>query len=80
MSLAGVLGVTADTAPADLAERLRPMIEEKSGQTELVFKLRYDGRYTAYIRPNPYLKVRPDREFVAFINEVCGPEAVRFSR
>ncbi len=74
------VAVDAGTAPADLAERLRPMIEEKSGQAELVFELKYAGRYTAYIRPNPYLKVHPDREFVAFINEVCGPEAVRFSR
>ena len=74
------VAVDAGTAPADLAERLRPMIEGKSGQAELVFELRYDGRYTAFIRPNPYLKVHPDREFVAFINEACGPEAVRFSR
>lgn len=73
------VAIDAQDAPKDLAERLRPMIEEKTGDAELVFELRYSGRYTAFIRPNPYLKVRPDREFVHFLEEICGRDAVRFS-
>ena len=73
------VAIDAQHAPKDLAERLRPIIEEKTGDAELVFELRYSGRYTAFIRPNPYLKVRPDREFVDFLEGVCGHDAVRFS-
>lgn len=74
------VAIDALRAPADLAERLLPMIERKTGQAEIVFELRYPDRYTAFVRPNPYLKVRPDREFVNFIEEICGPDTVRCSR
>jgi hypothetical protein len=56
------------------------MIEGKSGQTELVFEIRYPDRYTAFLRPNPFLKVLPDKEFVHFVEEICGPDTVKFSR
>ena len=47
---------------------------------ELVFELRYPGRYTAFVRPNPYLKILPDREFVNFVEEICGRDTVSFSK
>ena len=63
----------------DLADRLKPMIEQKSGSAELVFELRYPDK-TVFVRPNPYLKVSPDREFVDFVEGICGPNAVKCSR
>ncbi len=73
------VAIDALRAPADLAERLLPMIERKTGQAEIVFELRYPD-YTAFVRPNPYLKVCPDREFVDFIEEICGADTVKCSR
>ena len=74
------VAIDALRAPADLAARLLPMIESKTGQAEIVFELRFPDRYTAFVRPNPYLKVCPDREFVDFIEEICGPDTVKCSR
>ena len=80
LSTTVTVAIDAASAPADLAKRLRPIIEEKTGQTELVFELRYPNRYTVFIRPNPYLRVLPDKEFVHFVEEICGPDTVKFSR
>ena len=80
LSTTVTVAIDALSAPADLAKRLQPMIEEKSGHAELVFELRYLNRYTAFVRPNPYLKVLPDKEFVHFVEEICGPDTVKFSR
>ncbi len=74
------VAIDALSAPADVAERLRPIIEEKTGTAELVFELRYPGRYTAFVRPNPYLKILPDREFINFVEEICGRDTVSFSK
>ena len=30
-----------------------------------MFELELPGRYTAFVRPNPYVKISPDRECVA---------------
>jgi DNA polymerase-3 subunit alpha len=66
-------------ATADLAERLRPIIEGKSGSAELLFELRYPDK-TVFVRPNPYLKVTPDREFVDIVEGICGRDAVKCTR
>ena len=72
------VSINAEKSPTDLATRLKPIVEKKRGEIELVFELRYPGRYTAYIRPNPYLKVLPDKEFVDVLEEICGAGTVRF--
>ena len=74
------VAIDALSAPADLAERLRPMVEEKTGSAELVFELRYPGRYTAFVRPNSFLKILPDQEFINFVEEICGRDTVSFSK
>ncbi len=80
--LSTTVTVTIDgsMAPPDLAQQLLPMIEKKTGQAEIIFEIRYPDQYTAFVRPNPYLKVLPDEEFVHFVEEICGPDTVRFSR
>jgi DNA polymerase-3 subunit alpha len=67
------------TAPSDLAEQLQPVIDEKRGSAEIIFELDFPGRYTALVRPNPYVKIVPDREFVEHIERICGPNTVRLS-
>jgi DNA polymerase-3 subunit alpha len=66
-------------APQDIAERLQPVIDEKRGAAEIVFELELPGRYTAFVRPNPYVKISPDRECVAAIERICGLNTVRLS-
>jgi DNA polymerase-3 subunit alpha len=71
--------VDALTAPSDLAVRLQPLIDEKRGSAEIIFELEFPGRYTALVRPNPYVKIAPDREFVEYVERICGPNTVRLS-
>ena len=79
LSTTVTVAIDALSAPADLATRIQPIIEEKTGQVELVFELRYP-KFTVFVRPNPYLKVLPDKRFVQFVEEICGPDTVKFSR
>jgi DNA polymerase-3 subunit alpha len=70
--------IDAVSAPDGLAEKLQPLIDEKRGSAEIVFEIEYPGQ-RVFVRPNPYVKVRPDREFVEAIERVCGPNTVRLS-
>ncbi|HLQ77820.1 MAG TPA: DNA polymerase III subunit alpha, partial [Terriglobia bacterium] len=56
--------INSALAPEDVAERLQPIIDEKRGPAEIIFELEFPGRFTALVRPNPYVKISPDREFV----------------
>src|SRR5262245_15259551 len=66
-------------APNDIAERLQPIIDEKNRTTEIVFELEFPGRFTALVRPNPYVKISPDREFVESVERICGRDTVRLA-
>jgi DNA polymerase-3 subunit alpha len=65
------------SAPNDIAEKLQPIIDEKRGSAEIVFELEFPGRFTALVRPNPYVKISPDREFVESVERICGRDTVR---
>jgi DNA polymerase-3 subunit alpha len=80
LSTTVTVAIDALSAPPDLPQRLLPMIEKKSGQAEIVFEIHYPNQYTAFVRPNPYLKVLPDSEFVAFVEGICGPDTVKCSK
>jgi DNA polymerase-3 subunit alpha len=71
--------INADIAPTDIAERLQPVIDEKRGPAEIIFELEFPGRFTALVRPNPYVKIAPDREFVEAVERICGPDTVRLN-
>jgi len=71
--------INVGVAPIDIAERLQPVIDKKTGPAEVVFELEFPGRYTALVRPNPYVKISPDREFVEAVERICGLNTVRLS-
>jgi DNA polymerase III subunit alpha len=69
--------INSNLAPQDIAERLQPIIDEKRGTAEIIFELEFPGRFTALVRPNPYVKIAPDREFVESVERICGRDTVR---
>jgi DNA polymerase III subunit alpha len=69
--------INSSLAPRDVAERLQPIIDEKRGSAEIIFELEFPGRFTALVRPNPYVKISPDREFVESVERICGRDTVR---
>jgi DNA polymerase-3 subunit alpha len=71
--------INTTAAPADIAERLQPIIDEKRGPAEVVFELEFPGRFTALVRPNSYVKISPDREFVESVERICGQNTVHLS-
>jgi DNA polymerase-3 subunit alpha len=80
-ALSRTVTIRIDTAaaPADIAERLQPIIDEKRGSAEVIFALEFPGRFTALVRPNPYVKISPDREFVESVERICGRDTVQLS-
>jgi DNA polymerase-3 subunit alpha len=71
--------INTTLAPQDIAERLQPIIDEKRGSAEIIFELEFPGRFTALVRPNPYVKISPDREFVESVERICGRDTVRLN-
>src|SRR5437870_5506430 len=71
--------IDTTAAPGDIAERLQPIIDEKRGSAEIIFELEFPGRFTAVVRPNPYVKISPDREFVESVERICGQNTVHLS-
>jgi len=69
--------INSSLAPGDVAEQLQPIIDEKRGSAEIIFELEFPGRFTALVRPNPYVKISPDREFVESVERICGRDTVR---
>ena len=71
--------INTSSAPQDIAEKLQPIIDEKRGSAEVVFELEYPGRFIVLVRPNSYVKISPDREFVESIERICGRDTVHLS-
>jgi len=71
--------INSNLAPEDIAMKLQPIIDEKRGSAEIVFELEFPGRFTALVRPNPYVKISPDREFVESVERICGRDTVRLA-
>ncbi len=69
--------INSSFAPEDIAQKLQPIIDEKRGMAEVVFELEFPGRFTVLVRPNPYVKISPDREFVESVERICGRDTVR---
>jgi DNA polymerase-3 subunit alpha len=79
LSRSVTIRINTTLAPQDVAERLQPIIDEKRGSAEIIFELEFPGRFTALVRPNPYVKISPDREFVESVERICGRDTVRLN-
>ncbi len=79
LSRSVTIRINSKLAPEDVAERLQPIIDEKRGAAEIIFELEFPGRFTALVRPNPYVKISPDREFVESVERICGRDTVRLN-
>jgi len=79
LSRSVTIRINSNLAPEDIAERLQPIIDEKRGPAEIIFELEFPGRFTALVRPNPYVKIKPDREFVESVEKICGRDTVRLN-
>jgi DNA polymerase-3 subunit alpha len=79
LSRSVTIRINSNLAPEDVAERLQPIIDEKRGAAEIIFELEFPGRFTALVRPNPYVKISPDREFVESVERICGRDTVRLN-
>ena len=79
LSRSVTIRINTSLAPQDIAERLQPIIDEKRGSAEIIFELEFPGRFTALVRPNPYVKISPDREFVESVERICGRDTVRLN-
>jgi DNA polymerase-3 subunit alpha len=79
LSRSVTIRINSKLAPEDVAEQLQPIIDEKRGAAEIIFELEFPGRFTALVRPNPYVKISPDREFVESVERICGRDTVRLN-
>jgi DNA polymerase-3 subunit alpha len=77
LSRSVTIRINSTLAPEDIAEKLQPIIDEKRGTADIIFELEFPGRFTALVRPNPYVKISPDREFVESVERICGRDTVR---
>jgi DNA polymerase-3 subunit alpha len=57
------------------ARKLLEIFDEKPGEAMVRFELEREGDFEALLEPEH--RVRPDREFVARVQEVCGRNSVR---
>jgi hypothetical protein len=58
-----------------VARRLLEIFDEKPGEAMVRFELEREGDFEALLEPDR--RVRPDSEFVARVQEVCGKNSVR---
>jgi DNA polymerase-3 subunit alpha len=79
LSRSVTIRINSALAPQDIASKLQPIIDEKRGSAEIIFELEFPGRFTALVRPNPYVKISPDREFVESVERICGHDTVRLN-
>jgi DNA polymerase-3 subunit alpha len=59
---------------ADKAEALNQLFAKKSGETEVRLRLEKPRDFSVILDVTP--KVRPDKEFWAEVERICGPESV----
>ncbi len=58
----------------DKAEELNQLFTKKSGNTEVRFRLEKPRDFSVIL--DVTRKVRPDKEFWAEVERICGPESV----
>ena len=70
----GVGANGASGASMDKAEELNQLFARKRGETEVRLRLEKPRDFSVILDVAP--KVRPDKEFCAEVERICGPESV----
>jgi DNA polymerase-3 subunit alpha len=65
------LGKNGGSEPAT---ELQKLFQEKPGETEVRFRLELPRDFSVIL--DVPVKVRPDREFKAALEKICGPDAI----
>ncbi len=78
--LAKSVRIHIDLAKADtqLPGRLNLVMHKFSGEAAVIFELEHPEHYLVTLRPNPFLRIKPDTAFVQEVENLCGRGAVQF--
>ena len=68
------VGVGANGHRRDKAEALNQLFARKPGETEVRLRLEKPRDFSVILDVTP--KVRPDKEFWAEVERICGPESL----
>jgi len=60
------------------ALRLQSVIGNHPGETNVMFQLEYPKEYLITLRPNHFVKIKADPQFIKEVEDICGTGAVRF--
>ncbi|MGH9784913.1 MAG: hypothetical protein ACRD88_12090, partial [Terriglobia bacterium] len=75
LASAVVIRVRLGRNNGSVARRLLEVFDEKPGEAMVRLELEREGDFEALLEPDRH--VRPDPEFVARVQEVCGKNSVR---
>jgi DNA polymerase III subunit alpha len=60
------------------ALQLQSVIGSHPGETNVIFQLEYPKEYLITLRPNHFVKIKADPQFIKEVEDICGTGAVRF--
>jgi DNA polymerase III subunit alpha len=67
-----LIGLDTDAAP-----RLLQLFEKNRGDCAVVFELEHDRQFLVTLKPDDYVRVRPQPHFIRAVEEICGIGAVK---
>jgi DNA polymerase-3 subunit alpha len=60
------------------AERLQAVLGGHPGEAGVIFQLEHPKQYLVTLKPNHFVKVKADTQFIKEVESICGAGAVRF--
>ena len=60
------------------AAKIQSVLNGYPGETRVIFELEHPKAYLITLRPNQFVKVKLDPQFVQAVENICGAGAVRF--
>jgi DNA polymerase-3 subunit alpha len=61
----------------DLAQRLLDLFQHNAGGCSVVFELEHESGFLVTLKPDPYVRVKPQAQFIREIEELCGRGTVQ---
>jgi len=60
------------------AEKLQTVLGGHPGEASVIFQLEHPKQYLVTLKPNHFVKVKADNQFIKEVESICGAGAVRF--